>query len=148
MNWLNRNSAALQALAALMTVAVAVVALVGVKLQVDASYRVQREQSAKEIYREFLNLSITNPDLAEPNYCALSKTPKLPAYESFVTYLLYTAEQVIDMDESWAATMQQHLEVHRDYLCLAHPGEENPEALQKLLTTFKSQNCKQVSACE
>ena len=68
MNWLSRNSSALQALAAVFTVLIAVVALIGVKVQVDASYRVQREQSAKEIYRELLNLSIANPDLTEPNY--------------------------------------------------------------------------------
>ena len=90
MNWFERNSKGLQAIAAIITAAAAIIALIGVKLQVDASYRVQREQSAKEIYRELLNLSIANPDFVAPNYCTLKQSPKFPAYESYVDYVLYT----------------------------------------------------------
>ena len=147
MNWLSRNSSALQALAAVFTVLIAVVALIGVKVQVDASYRVQREQSAKEIYRELLNLSIANPDLTEPNYCALKQTPRYPAYESYVDYLLYTAEQVIDMDPSWSTTMEQHLQAHADYLCSRHEDGGNPPAVEALLTSFKGRACKVAVAC-
>ncbi len=147
MNWLNRNSNGLQAIAAIITAAVAIIALVGIKLQVDTSYRVQREQSAKEIYRELLNLSIANPDLATPNYCVLEKSSRFPSYESFVDYVLYTAEQVMEMDASWSATMEQHLEAHRDYLCTAETTGGNAPAVEAMLQSFKSRACKTVTSC-
>lgn len=147
MSWLNRNSNALQALAALFTAAIAIVALIGIKFQVDASYRVQREQSAKEIYRELLNISIANPDFAAPNFCALMQSPKFAAYESYVDYLLYTAEQVIDMDASWSSTMEGHLEAHADYICSSNANEENTAGVEALLASFRSHACKAASKC-
>jgi hypothetical protein len=147
MNWLQRNSDALQAIAAIVTAAVAIVALIGIKFQVDASYRVQREQSAKEIYRELLNLSIANPDFAAPDYCALKQSPKFPAYESFVDYVLYTAEQVIDMDLSWSATIEAHLEAHADYICSSETNGQYAPAVEALLNSFKAHSCKTVTAC-
>jgi hypothetical protein len=147
MSWLNRNSNALQAIAAIVTAVVAFVALIGIKFQVDASYRVQREQSAKEIYRELLNLSIANPDFAAPNYCALKQSPKFPAYESYVDYLLYTAEQVIDMNDSWLPTMEEHLEVHADYLCSSEADGDNSLPVEGLLNSFRIRACKMTSSC-
>jgi hypothetical protein len=58
MSWLNCNSNALQTIAAIIAALVAIVALIGIKFQVDASYRVQ---SANEIYRELLNISVAKP---------------------------------------------------------------------------------------
>ncbi len=113
MNWLARHSPALQALGNLVTALVAVAALIGVKLQVDTAYSVQREQSAKEIYREFLNISITNPDLAQPNYCSLSKSPRAPAYDAYVEYLLYTAEQVMQTNADWGPVFETQMELHQ-----------------------------------
>lgn len=147
MNWLERHSKAIQALAAIITAALAMLALGGVKLQVDASYRVQREQSAKEIYRELLNISIANPDYATPDYCALRQSAKFAGYESYVDYVLYTAEQVIEMDANWASTMEQNLEAHVDYLCSAEVGEENTPAVKALLSSFKNRACKAKTTC-
>jgi hypothetical protein len=138
MNWLDRNSSALQAIAAIVTAIVAMVALIGIKFQVDASYRVQREQSAKEIYRELLNISIANPDFAAPNFCVLKQSPKFLAYESYVDYVLYTAEQVIDMDGSWSSTIESHLEVHANYICSSDATEENSPAVEALLESFRA----------
>lgn len=147
MNWFSRNSSALQALGALVTVFVAVVALIGVKFQVDASYRVQREQSAKEIYRELLNISIANPDYAAPDYCTLKATPKLAGYEAFVDYVLYTAEQVIDMDADWATTIEQLLDAHAGYLCTDAVAGDNSPAVAAMLKSFNNRACKAVSPC-
>jgi len=147
MAWLARNSSALQALAALLTVAVAIAALIGIKLQIDASYRVQREQSAKEIYRELLNISIANPDLAAPDYCALKKSPRFSAYQAYVDYVLYTAEQVIDMDDSWTLTIERQLESHSAYLCSDDAPDENAPAVEALLKSFRSHACKTQAAC-
>ena len=147
MNWFECHSKGLQAIAAIITAAAAIVALVGVKLQVDATYRVQREQSAKEIYRELLNLSIANPDFVAPDYCTLKQSPKFPAYESYVDYVLYTAEQVIDMDASWSATIEAHLDAHADYICSNDATGENSPAVEALLETFRVRACKKVSKC-
>jgi hypothetical protein len=147
MNWLNRNSSALQAIAAIVTAIVAMVALIGIKFQVDASYRVQREQSAKEIYRELLNISIANPDFAAPNFCVLKQSPKYAAYESYVDYVLYTAEQVIDMDASWSSTMEQHLEAQSNYLCSNDADGENSPSVEGLLKTFRRRACEAASKC-
>lgn len=147
MNWLEKHSKAIQALAAIITAAVAVLALVSVKLQVDASYRVQREQSAKEIDRELLNISIANPDYATPDYCALKRSAKFAGYESYVDYVLYTAEQVIDMNTGWSATMEQHLQEHADCLCSREESDDNAPAVEALLQSFKNKNCKAATAC-
>ena len=147
MNWLGRNSNAVQALSAILTALVATAALIGVKYQIDASYRVQREQSAKEIYREMLNISIANPDYASPDFCALKQSPKLAAYESYVEYVLYTAEQVLEMDPGWAATFEGHLESHADYICSTKEWSAHATDVQALVTTFRARHCKAEPAC-
>jgi hypothetical protein len=124
-----------------LAVAVTIVTLIGVKFQVDSSYRLQREQSAKEIYRELLNISIANPDFVAPDYCALKQSPKFPAYESYVDYVLYTAEQVIDMDANWSTTMEQHLVVHSEHLCSVPNIQEQPLSVQGLLKEFALNHC-------
>jgi hypothetical protein len=147
MNWLHRHSNAIQALAALLTCVLALVALIGVKFQVDAASKIQREQSAKEIYRELLNLSIANPEYASPDYCALKQSPKFTAYESYVDYLLYTSEQVIDMDPAWIDSMEKHLAEHVDYLCSQTDDDDNAPDVAEMLRGFKSKFCKGASAC-
>jgi hypothetical protein len=67
----------LQALPAIITAIVAVAALIGVKYQIDASYRVQREQSARKLYCKPSGISIANPDYGQPGYCAFKGPPKL-----------------------------------------------------------------------
>lgn len=147
MNWWERNSGAVQAIGAVITALVAVLALIGVKFQVDASYVVQREQSAKEIYREFLNITIANPDFAAPDHCALERSPRNASYEAYVSYLLYTAEQVIDMDASWAATMESHMQDHKSYFCSAKDEHDLPADVEALFQSFKEKNCSSVQQC-
>lgn len=144
MNWLGKHSGTLQALSSVITAAVAVVALIGVKHQIDASYRVQQGQSAREIYREMLNISIANPEYASPDYCALKQSPKFPAYESYVEYVLYTAEQVIEMDPGWAATIEGHLETHRQYMCSIEDWSTYTTDVEALVTSFHAKHCKDV----
>jgi hypothetical protein len=62
MEYLNRNSGAIQAVSALLTVVLAAGALVGVKWQIDAADQIQRAQSARDIYREYLNMAINKRD--------------------------------------------------------------------------------------
>ena len=65
--WFKKHGQMAQVLASIVTALVALAALIGVKVQIDAAARSQQEQSAREIYREFLNLSIGNPQFAEPD---------------------------------------------------------------------------------
>ncbi len=64
--WLEQHAKALQALGVIVTMLAAVAALVGIKVQIDASARQAREQSARDIYREYLNLSIARPGICRP----------------------------------------------------------------------------------
>ena len=85
----------------------------------DAAARLQKEQSARDIYREYLNISISRPEFAQPDYCALSESPQFAAYESYVAYLLYAGEQVLVLGEGWPDVMQGEMERHAGYLCSA-----------------------------
>ncbi len=147
MNALNRNSGAIQALAAVLTVLLAAGALLGVKLQVDAAERIQREQSARDIYREYLNLAISKPEFSSPDYCALAATPQAPAYEHFVEYVLYTAEQAISVDESWTATFAATLEDHSQYICQIAGTDAYSDQVAGLLNSFKRDKCAGVAKC-
>ena len=102
--WLEANSKSIQALGAIVTMLAAVFALIGVKVQIDASARQAREQSARDIYREFLNLSISRPDLADPDLCKIKDDGGTLAYENYLEYALYTAEQLHDASPTWSIT--------------------------------------------
>ena len=115
--WLERHGKALQSAGVIVAILAAVATLVGVKFQIDASARQQREQSARDIYREFLNLSISKPEFANPDYCAIRGSPNEGAYETYVEYLLYTSEQMIDTSDSWQQPMGSYLRDHMNYLC-------------------------------
>jgi hypothetical protein len=99
-------------------------ALVFVPLQIAAADQTTREQSARDIYREFLNISIQRPELAAQDICALTSGREQAAYEAYVEYLLYTAEQVLDLNPAdWEATIAARLDVHRPYLCQFTPDD-------------------------
>ena len=86
-------------------------------MQIDASARQQREQSARDIYREYLNLSIfQNPNFSNPDYCAIEGTANEGAYEDYVEYLLYTSEQVLAAMPDWEPTLSARLTPHKELL--------------------------------
>jgi hypothetical protein len=148
MEFLNRNAAAIQALGAILTVALALAALIGVKLQIDAAETLQRSQSARDIYREFLSLSVNKPEFAQPDFCAIQNSPQEAAYESYVEYLLYTAEQVTDVEPGWSPVFEQLFKDHTNFICsIADPSGYAGE-VAALITNFKTQNCPVSSACQ
>lgn len=148
MEWLNRHANAISALSALLTAVLALAALIGVKIQIDASSAIQKEQSAKEIYREYLNLSIQKPNFYAPDYCALKKTAELPAYQAYVEYLLYTGEQVIEMDPQWEKSIASAIEAHAAYLCSPDIDLSMYAAeMQAVLASFQAGQCAEVKAC-
>ncbi len=115
--WLTRNAEALGALGALATAFAAVTALVVIPYQVAQADRIQRDQTAREIYREFLNLTVQKPELASANYCALKEPAQIAAYSAYVEYMLYTAEQMVATSPDWQKTMLGYLTAHASYLC-------------------------------
>ena len=95
-NWLTRNAEPLEAVGAIATAFAALTALVVIPYQVAQADRIQRDQTAREIYREFLSLTVQKPELANADYCAMKDPKEQTAYAAYVEYLLYTSEQMID----------------------------------------------------
>ncbi len=116
-SWLVRNSEALGAAGALATAFAALTAVVIIPYQIGQADRIQRDQTAREIYREFLNLTVQKPELANADFCALKDPNQTAAYTAYVEYLLYTAEQMIDTSPEWRAPMASYLGDHMAYLC-------------------------------
>lgn len=124
MTWFQRHSTALQGLGAVVTALAALVALIVVPWQIAANDRSQREASAREIYREFLNITIQRPEMASRDLCAPATPAEAAAYEGYVDYLLYTAEQVLMLGaEGWEPTLSARLAPHARYLCGFAPAD-------------------------
>jgi hypothetical protein len=147
--WLESRAKAIQAFGAIVTMIAALAAVIGVKLQIDANARQQREQSAREIYREYLALSIARPEFSNPDFCAINGTASEGAYEDYVEYLLYTSEQVLEAMPQWEPTLAARLAPHKALLCgEADWGEEAPP-VQAMIRRFRVKSCKGfVSACD
>nr|WP_294846181.1 hypothetical protein [uncultured Sphingomonas sp.] len=146
--WLERNAKAIQSFGVIVTIVAIVAALIGVKMQINASAQQAREQSARDIYREYLNLSISRPDLSDPDYCAIKGTLTEAAYENYLEYTLYTAEQLNSVSPDWNATMLDHLSAHRQALCQGGDWSDDTPAVQALITQFRASQCqKPVEPC-
>lgn len=147
MEFLNRNAGAIQAIGAILTVLLALAALIGVKVQIDATERIQMAQSARDIYREYLNQGISKPEFAKPDFCAISESPQLPAYENYVEYMLYTADQAIAADPSWQSTFEEAMGDHAQYLCSLDELEGYSDDVAELLKTFQARECAAAKPC-
>ncbi len=141
MQWLNRNGNAVQAMAGTLTALIAIAALIGVKVQIDANERAQREQSARDIYREFLNLSISQSKFSAPQYCAMVGTVDEPGYDNYIQYLLYASEQILASFPEWEATMASHMRGHREVFCSENDWTGDTQAVQAMIKRFQAKNC-------
>lgn len=128
MNWLKRNTEAIEAGAAVVTALVAVLALIGVKLQIDASQVQSQEQGARDLFREHLALSMQYPQFSEPAPCPEFSEVEEAAYANYVTHLVYTAEETSAADPSWWPVMSEALNLHAPFLC------NNPEFAKNTTT--------------
>lgn len=145
--WLRQNGTGIEAISAAIMALVAIAALVGVKYQIDATDRIQKAQAAREIYRGYLALSVQNPSLVTHNYCHATNEDGQAAYENYVEYLLYTAEQVIEMDPAWRAPMIDALSDHAPYLCARNDWATYSLPLQSLWNEIESGTCSNVKSC-
>lgn len=116
-DWLIRNAQPLEAVGAIATAFAALTALIVIPYQVAQADRIQRDQTAREIYREFLNLTVQKPELADADFCAMTDPVQTAAYAAYVEYLLYTTEQMIDTSPDWRSPMASYLDDHMPYLC-------------------------------
>jgi hypothetical protein len=147
-DWFERHGKAVQGIAAMATILIALAALIGVKVQIDAAARTQQEQSARDIYREFLNLSISKPEFADPDYCAIKGGPQDTAYKNYVEYLLYTSEQMLSVSPEWESALSEHLAAHAQYLCGVQNWSAYPDNVHDFVGRLNAKMCKQaVSDC-
>ncbi len=148
MKWFSRNANSIDAVAAMITALVAIAALVGIKYQLDAADLQQRTQSARDAYRSHLALASTSPTFANPTAaCQLISGNKAGAYSAFVDHLLYSAEQMLEVEPGWEATFVEALQPHSHYMCSDFaPFGSTPE-MKRLLGDFKGAQCAKVTAC-
>jgi hypothetical protein len=73
----------------------------------DASERMQLEQSARDTYRSHLALAVVHPTYAQPlNGCELMTSSQGASYQDFVDHLLYSAEQMLVTAKGWESTFR------------------------------------------
>lgn len=146
---LNDNAPAIQALGVILTTVLTVAALFGIKAQIDASAQLQREQSARDIYREFLNLSISKPELSDPDHCKIKEGPQYESYLNYIEYLLYTSEQMLAASKAWESALEARLEDHKQHFCQAdNYWTDYTQDVQIMVTRFRASQCKTlVPAC-
>lgn len=148
MSWLSRNAPQVEAVAASITALVAVAAIIGLKVQLDAADELQRAQSARDAYRAHLTLATSHADLARPvAACTLLNDPQGGAYIAFVDHLLYSAEQMLAVSDGWEPTFLDQLEPHTDYLCSAGAPVGETEATIRLLAQFRTSECPDTPTC-
>ena len=147
MGFFNRNGEGIQAIAGLLTVLLALAALVGVKWQIDASERIQQAQSARDIYREFLALSVNKPEFATPDHCLLMASPNRGAYTAYVEYLLYTAEQVTSAEDGWETTFDSFLQDHAGMICELEEASGYAPKVASIIAQFQAKHCVAVKPC-
>ena len=147
-SWIKANASALEAIGVVLTALVALVALVGVKYQVDATAKLQQAQTAREIYREFPAISIQKPELAVADYCEIRNAKQRTAYEHYVEYMLYTAEQVIEMDSDWQAPMSETIRQHSKYICALSDWASYSAPVVRLVNQLREQGYCKRAKCE
>lgn len=130
----------------LVTALAAVVAVIIIPWQIAAADRIQRGQTAREIYREFLNLTVQKPEVASANWCQLTTARDKAAYVAYVDFLLYTAEQAIDTNPDWSPVMREHLSSHLPYLCQLGAEALDDPMVADLVAEMRGQ-CQTLPVC-
>ncbi|MEZ5752241.1 MAG: hypothetical protein R3D60_09850 [Paracoccaceae bacterium] len=148
MNWIRSNAPVIEAIAAALTALVAVAALAGVKVQLDRTDALQRAQSARDAFRAHLALSVEHPAFTDPtDACALLTSDRAAAYGAFVEHLLYSAEQMLAIDEGWEPTFTALLPPHAAYLCATDDLSTYTPPLDGILLRFQAGACPATPAC-
>lgn len=148
MEWWSKHAESIEAVAAIVTACVAIAALIGAKIQLDHNDLIQRQQSARDAYRAHLALAASQPQFTRPaDACTLLQSPEGGAYAAHVDHLLYSAEQMLTVEEGWSATFLDQLRPHTDYLCSAFAPYVPAGEMSKLMDRFSNESCPAEPAC-
>ncbi len=146
-NWLRKNSEPLEGLAAAITAVAALTALIVIPWQIRAADDITRAQTAREIYREFVGLTVQKPELANANFCTIKDDNTRTAYAAYMEYMLYTAEQVMDTEPGdWRGPMTGYLEDHMPFLCAFPDWDTHAESVTGIITELRA-DCAEVPSC-
>jgi hypothetical protein len=102
---------------------VAIAALGAIYWQVQFNFKLSRENNAHEIYRAYLQMAVQYPSLAYPESAAAvssMKREEKARYGWFVSYLLYTCEQLLisfPNDDAWQRSCKEQIAYHAPYIC-------------------------------
>ena len=142
------KSSRLQTASAVITAFAAVLALIVIPWQLREAERLQQAQSARDIYRDFLNLTVQKPEVASTDLCETTGPNARIAYEAYVDHLLYTAEQVLAVSADWQAPMLAQTKRHLPHLCSWGEADlaDFSDPLVALLGAAR-QTCPAVKAC-
>lgn len=104
------------------TALAAAFALVGVPLaiaQIRAMRRIQREATAKILYRQYLEDAINRYDLTVPDLEKIISEGRLVQYELFVAHMLYSLEEIVEntRDKAWIEVCRGQISRHSEYFC-------------------------------
>ena len=148
MKWLSKNANSVEALASVATAIVAIAALIGIKYQLEAADRIQKAQTAREAYRSHLALSVANPSFAMPDdACKLNDGANAGAYISYVDHLLYSAEQMLEVEPGWETTFEEALQPHASYICSENVELGATDKVEDLINDFRGKICTKVPKC-
>lgn len=148
MSWFKRNAESIEAIAALITAFVAILALVGVKLQIDASHQQTLEQGARDLYREHLALSLQHPQYSDPGQCPIFDADEQTAYAAYVTHLIYTAEETSAADPSWVPVMSDALSLHAAFICDTIGSDQSlTDPVSRMLSKIAVTTCAELADC-
>ena len=90
--------------------------------QWKSGIRSQQESTALGIFKDYLQLALTYPDLASPTpdlHKGHRQSPDFRRYQWFVSVMLFACEQIVSLqpdDTAWRASVADHLHIHRRYL--------------------------------
>lgn len=145
--WLELHAVAIQATIGIMTLFVGLGALAGVKLQLMESERLQKEQSARDIYKDYLSLSLAQSEFANPDYCAIKETPKANSYNYYLEYYLYTNEQLMEARPDWSKVFDASLHNHAHSVCSFEDWSAYSPKVQSVIGAFRAKTCATLEPC-
>jgi hypothetical protein len=94
-------------------------AILAIGYQLNRADHAKTLQAARASYGNHLNQSLAFPNLTAPkDGCALLVPTIDPSYSTFMEQLIYTAEQMLTVENGWDWTFTYRLETHVQYVCL------------------------------
>jgi hypothetical protein len=109
----------ISAAAAVSSFMVAAGALGYVAHQIDQNRAISRETAARQIFRQYLELAVNNPELSVPDLDDMTEPAKRDRYDNFVTHMLFACEEILAAffkEKGWRDGCEFHIERHLSYV--------------------------------